>query len=184
VTEGPTGGPAPAATPGPAPVVRFVRLPEVPLADVVALLGEPRNLRHLPLAGGRPTPESAAAWVRSKDAQWEAAGYGPWAVLLDDVFAGWGGFEPEEGGPDFALVLLPRFWGSGQLVLQAALTVGFGELGFDRVTIALPHSRNPDRAVASLGFVPDGEVVHGGVPFRRYALDRDAWRAVAGDGHA
>ena len=29
-------------------------------------------------------------------------GYGPWAVLLDGELAGWGGFQREENGADFA----------------------------------------------------------------------------------
>jgi ribosomal-protein-alanine N-acetyltransferase len=175
--------PSPAAdltTSAPDPRVTFVRLTQVPLADVVALLDEPRNARHLPLSVGPVTPESAAAWVRAKDAQWDSVGYGPWAVLLDDVFAGWGGFLAEEQGPDFALVLRPEFWGAGQTITQAALRCGFEELGFDKVTIALPRSRNPDRVVARLGFVPIGEVVHAGVSFRQYALSREVWRTGRG----
>ncbi|SDT09024.1 Protein N-acetyltransferase, RimJ/RimL family [Friedmanniella luteola] len=160
----------------PTPEVTFVRLTEVPLDDLVALLDEPRNARHLPLAGGPTTRESTAAWVRSKDQQWETAGYGPWAVLLDGVFAGWGGFQREEHGPDLALVLRPACWGAGELVTRAALQRGFDELGFDAVTIALPRSRNPERVVGRLGFVPAGEVVHDGVPFRLFRLTREVWR--------
>lgn len=165
---------------GQQPRVTFGRLPEVPLADVRALLDEPRNRRHLPLAGGTSTPRSATAWVRAKDSPWETAGYGPWAVLLDGVFAGWGGFEAEANGPDFALVLRPARWGAGALVTRIALQIGFDELGFDRVTISLPHTRSPDRAVARLGFVPAGEAVHAGVPFRQFVLTREAWRVAAG----
>lgn len=164
----------------PEPQVTFVRLPEIPLAEVTALLNEPRNARHLPLASGPSTPEAAADWVRAKDAQWEAVGYGPWAVLVDGVFAGWGGFLAEDQGPDFALVLRPQFWGAGQVVTRAALRYGFEEFGFDEVTIALPRSRNPDRVVGRLGFAPAGEVVHGDVPFRLYVLTRESWSTGLG----
>jgi hypothetical protein len=91
--------------------IEFVRLTEVPVADVVALLNEPRNSRHMPLASTF-TEQSASEWVNSKDAQWERHGYGPWAVLVDGRFAGWGGFQHEDSGADYALVLSPAYWGT------------------------------------------------------------------------
>ena len=42
--------------------IEFVRLTEVPLAAVVDLINEPRNARHMPLAGTF-TEEAAAEWV-------------------------------------------------------------------------------------------------------------------------
>ena len=162
------------------PRVDLVRLTEVALADVMALLAEPRNARHLPLAGGDTTEESTADWVRSKDALWEADGYGPWAVLLDGRFAGWGGFQREEHGPDFGLVLRPECWGAGELVTRVALRRGFEELGFVAVTVALPLSRNPDSAVGRLGFAPAGRTAFAGVAFRLYRLTRERWRQVDG----
>ena len=93
--------------------IELVRLTEVPLAAVRTLLNEPRNARHMPLAGDF-TDDAAARWVAEKDEQWERYGYGPWAVLLDGVFAGWGGFQRESNGADLALVLLPQHWGHGR----------------------------------------------------------------------
>lgn len=43
----------------------------MPAAEVVALLNEPRNSRHMPMAS-ISTLESAAAWVAAKDGQWAA----------------------------------------------------------------------------------------------------------------
>jgi len=160
--------------------IEFLRLTEVPVKAVADLLNEPRNSRHLPLAGERFTEQSAAAWVQAKDGQWASNGYGPWAVLLNGEFAGWGGFQREENGADFALVLSPTHWGHGAEVTRAALDRGFTELGLAEVIIALPYTRSPDRVVARFGFVPDGEVSYGGVPFRQYRLARQAWAAGAG----
>jgi RimJ/RimL family protein N-acetyltransferase len=87
---------------------------------VVALRGEPRNTRHMPLSNPF-TPETTRAWVQAKEAQWDEHGYGPWAV------------------------------------------------------IALAHNRSPDRAVARLGFQPDGDIDYGGVAFRQYRLSRADW---------
>ena len=116
--------------------------------------------------------------MAAKDGQWEEHGYGPWAVLVDEDFAGWAGFQREVNGADFALVLVPRHWGRGGAVTRAALDQGFGELGLDAVIIALPFTRSPERVVARFGFVPDGEVSYGGSNFRQYRLTRDAWEAV------
>jgi len=154
----------------------FVRLSEVPLAQVVSLLNEPRNTRHMPLSG-QFTEATAAEWVAAKDAQWERYGYGPWAVLWDGEFAGWGGFQREDNGADYALVLRPEHWGHGADITRAALDRGFRDLGLDSVIIALPFSRSPVRVVARFGFVPDGEVAYGGSRFRQFRLSRAAWEA-------
>lgn len=103
-----------------------------------------------------------------------ATAIGPWAVLLNGDFAGWGGFQREENGADFALVLSPNHWRHGADITQAALERGFTVLGFTEVLIALPYSRRPDRVVARFGFAPDGEVTYDGAPFRQYRLTRQA----------
>jgi ribosomal-protein-alanine N-acetyltransferase len=160
------------------PRIEFVRLPEVPVEDVVELLNERRLSRHMPLNQSF-TAESAAAWVAAKDGQWKTHGYGPWAVLMDGEFAGWAGFQREEDGADFALVLAPAYWGQGAVITRAALDRGVGELGLDEAVIALPFTRNPARVVARFGFVPAGEVTYGGATFRQYRLTRQAWGAVS-----
>lgn len=148
------------------------------MPPVVKLLNEPRNARHLPLFE-KFRDESAADWVHGKDAQWAAHGYGPWAVLLNGDFAGWGGFQRKENGADFALVLSPQYWGNGAEITRVALDRGFADLGLAEVIMALPYTRNPTRAVARYGFVPDGEVTYGGAPFRQYRLTREAWATAS-----
>jgi RimJ/RimL family protein N-acetyltransferase len=150
------------------------------MSPVVELLNEPRNRRHMPLSSSIFSLEEAVAWVEAKDAQWAVHGYGPWAVLVDGSFAGWGGFQREENGVEFALVLTPEHWGHGREITRAALDRGFDELGLESVLIALPFSRSSDRAVGRFGFVPDGTVVHGGSTFRQYRLTRDGWRRARG----
>jgi [ribosomal protein S5]-alanine N-acetyltransferase len=157
--------------------IEFVRLTEVPLTALVELLNEPRNARHMPLSGSF-TERSAAEWVAAKDGQWESNGYGPWAVLLNGEFAGWGGFQREDNGADFGLVLSPKHWGHGANITRAALDRGFGQLALDEVIIALPYTRSAARVVARFGFKPDGEVTYGGTRFRQYRLTRDTWSAA------
>lgn len=157
--------------------IEFARLIAVPIDDIVSLLNEPKNSRHMPLAAEFSRDE-AIQWARQKDDQWSQHGYGPWAVFIDGAFAGWAGFQHEETGADFGLVLLPKYWGHGLQVSMEALDRGFYDLGLDEVVIALPFSRNATEAVARLGFVPDGKVVYGGSSFRQYRLTRSVWSEV------
>jgi ribosomal-protein-alanine N-acetyltransferase len=159
----------------PEPSISFVRLPEVDLEDVAALLNEPRNARHMPLAGEPFTITTAAAWVADKDSQWDRNGYGPWAILVDDELAGWGGLQAEPDGADLALVLWPRYWGHGQAIARLLLDRGFGELQLQAVVVALPYTRSPERVMARWGFEPDGDITLGEIPFRRYRLERSRW---------
>lgn len=156
--------------------IDFRRLTEVPVTDVRELLNEPKNWRHMPLADGF-SDAATADWVRDKDAQWELYGYGPWAVLIDGEFAGWGGFQCEDGVADYGLVLAPRFWGHGDSVTRLALHHGFDELGLDEVTIALPFTRNPGAALRRLGFRDDGVVTYGTAEFRRFRLSAGDWQS-------
>lgn len=158
----------------PASGIRFGRLTEVATSAVHRLLNEPRNARHMPLAG-RFDDAQTAEWVRAKDAQWDDNGYGPWAVFLEGEFAGWGGFQWEEDGPDFGLVLFPSFWGAGADITRAALDTGFNELGFDEIFVALPYSRTPGDVMTRFGFTAIGDGEFDGVAFRRYRLSRAAW---------
>ena len=92
------------AAAGGGPRIEFVRLTEVPVSAVLGLLNEPRNRRHMPLSS-RFTEEAAVRWIADKDGQWQRHGYGPWAVLVEGEFAGWGGFRREEYGVGYTLVL-------------------------------------------------------------------------------
>ena len=127
---------------GPVSEVRFARLTEAPFDDLLRLLNEPRNARHMPLS--EPfTSDEARDWIAGKDSRWEEHGYGPWAIFLGEEFAGWGGFQLEENGADYGLVLLPEFWGHGREITLQALDRGFDELGLEEVLIALPPDAEP-----------------------------------------
>jgi hypothetical protein len=57
------------------------------------------------------TPEEARDWIGGKDGQWVENGYGPWTFYIDGEFVGWGGFQREDDGANYGLVLFPEFWG-------------------------------------------------------------------------
>ena len=154
--------------------ITFSRLPEAPFDDVFRLINEPRNARHMPLFSPF-TPEEARDWIAGKDGQWTENGYGPWAVFIDDELVGWGGFQREEDGADYGLVLFPEFWGHGLEITRAALSRGFIEFDFEEIYALLPLTRNADRAMGRVGFEALGVIDYDGIPFRQYRLRRDRW---------
>jgi RimJ/RimL family protein N-acetyltransferase len=157
--------------------VEFLPFSSISPAIWLTLLNNRDIHRHMPLAGDRWTAEAAAAWATAKDRQRQDNGYGPWALMIDGTFAGWGGFQREGGDADLALVLLPAFWGHGRAVHDLLLARGFADLHFDSITILLPPSRTRLRALARLGYRPDGEIAYDGHRFLRFRMQRP----VAGD---
>jgi [ribosomal protein S5]-alanine N-acetyltransferase len=77
------------------PEIVLKRLPEVDPAELVALMNDPRVLRHMPLARGPFGPAECARFVAAKERLWAEHGYGPWAILVDGALAGWGGLQPD-----------------------------------------------------------------------------------------
>ena len=143
-----------------------------PLSDIPnqawrALWRHPDVIRHMPLATENWSDGALSEWVQGKDAQWKVNGYGPWAIRIDGVFAGWGGFQKEAGEADLALVLLPAFWGYGPVLVRAFLRRR-PELGIGAVSILLPPSRTRVRGLARLGFGFDGEVEYEGRRFLKF----------------
>lgn len=156
--------------------ITFTRLTEAPFEEVVRILNEPRITRHMPLSSPFD-PDDARSWISAKDSQWEENGYGPWAIMIDGAFAGWGGFQREEDGPDFGLVLLPEFWGSGLEISRRILRWGFEAGEFPEVSVLLPTTRRPERVLKGHGFEPMGEIDYDGIPFLRFRLTRAAWES-------
>ena len=140
------------------------------IADYIALNTDPRVMRHMPLSRSRLDEAACAEWLAGKLRQWDDFGYGPWAFLVDGDFAGWGGFQNEHGDPDVGLVLRPRYWGCGRLILAEVVRRGFDEFGFESITALLPPTRNV--GLDRLGFEPDGEVEVDGERFVRFRMAR------------
>lgn len=150
--------------------LEFKRLTEVGLAEIISLNNNAEVLRQMPLGSANFDDVTAKEWVKQKDAQWEQYGYGPWAFVIDQQFAGWGGLQYEEGDADLALVLHPSFWGSGRAIYQEIVKRAFTTMGFDSITLLLPPSRKRIKGIFRLGFQVDGEVDLDGVRFLRFRL--------------
>jgi RimJ/RimL family protein N-acetyltransferase len=144
-------------------------LSSIPASELVALLNDPDVHRHMPLGGDHWDEAKALDWARAKDAQWQANGFGPWAIRLDGIFAGWGGFQKEDADADLGLVLLPQHWGSGAAIFRELLRRG-ATMDLPDVTVLLPPSRRRMKGLSRLGFVPDGEVDYAGHRFLKFRL--------------
>lgn len=156
----------------PARGLDFVPLAEVAAERYVALMNIEAVGRHLPLLNGAFTIDDCRAFLEAKQRMWDEHGFGPWAILIDGEFAGWGGLQPERGEADFALVLHPDFWGWGRRIFHAVKEDAFGRLGLSSITILLPPGRPNLKAVFRLGFVEDGAETIGGAEFKRFRLSR------------
>jgi len=160
-------------------VITFARLPDMEPASIIALMNAPDVRRHLPLAKGDFNAEDCARFVATKERMWTEHGYGPWALLQDGEFIGWGGLQPEGDDADLGLVLRPSNWGAGRSLYDRFLSFAFDDLQIDSVIAMLPETRTRGGGLTRLGFSPDGESQIGGERFLRYRLRRDGWTSGA-----
>lgn len=144
------------------------RLGEVPHAELIALHNDPRVLRHLPLAGNVFDEAVCRQWVAEKDGQWQEHGYGPWSIHVEGCFAGWGGFQCEQGEADLGLVLAAEYWGIGRAVCCKMLRIAFDDMQLASVTALLPPGRVRVKGMQRLGFQRDGQLQIDAVLFHRY----------------
>ena len=149
--------------------IEFKRLTEIDPVDIIDLMNNPLVRRHMPLSSPMDS-DSCAAFVKNKEQLWLDFGYGPWAFVVDGVFIGWGGLQPEAGDVDLGLVLHPDYWGMGPTLYHEIIKRAFDEMGFESVTILFPPTRTRIKGILRLGFKPDGEVNVSGERFMRYRL--------------
>ncbi|MDC9622527.1 GNAT family N-acetyltransferase [Xenorhabdus sp. XENO-7] len=150
--------------------LEFKHLTQINIDDIIVLHNHPEVLRQMPLGSPNFDHEKCLKWVTQKEAQWAQYGYGPWAFVIDNKFAGWGGLQFEEGDADLALVLHPDYWGTGKIIYDEIVRRAFTEMNLETITILLPPSRTRIKGIFRLGFQPDGEVELDGVRFLRFRL--------------
>lgn len=156
---------------GTVPALRFARLPEVPFAELVAHMSDPRLRTHMPLLTGAWGEAEARGLVAAKEACWARDGLGHWAFLADGRYVGWGGFQNEGGEWDFGLVLRPQDFGLGGRITRAALDVARHDCRIPFVTFLLPPSRRNLGALRRMGARAVGCLDHAGATFLKYRLD-------------
>lgn len=155
----------------PAPALRLARLAEVPLADLVSHMSDPRVRAHMPLLTGPWGEAEAQGFVAAKEACWARDGLGHWAILADGRYVGWGGFQKEGEEWDFGLVLRPQDFGLGVRITRAALDFARRDPRISFVTFLLPPSRRNLGALHRMGAQAVGRQNHTGATFLKYRLD-------------
>ena len=151
--------------------ITFIRLPEVPLREIIAHMADPRVAAHMPLLTGRWDAERADAFVAAKEACWGRDGLGHWGFLANGAYVGWGGFQKEGNEWDFGLVLKPSCFGLGLRITRLAMAFAHADPRIPYVTLLLPPSRRNLGALARLGAAYVDEVEYQGVQFLKYRLE-------------
>ncbi len=152
--------------------IEFVSLFEIEEQLIVDLMNNSMVSRYLPLLNEGFTAEDCRNFLESKKRLWDAYGYGPYAILIEGAFAGWGGLQYEDGEVDFALVLHPRYWGWGMNVFLAIKELAFHQMGIESITALLPLGRHNAKAIKRFGFIEEGLVDINDEQFFKYRLSR------------
>jgi len=152
--------------------IKFLHLVEVKEEQIISLMNNELVGKQLPLLSHEFSSEDCRAFLKAKKQLWDEHGYGPWAFLINNEFAGWGGLQNEQGEADFALVLHPDFWGWGLKIFNKIKEKAFNEMNFDSITILFPPSRTNSKAITRLGFINDGEFTVEGEIFIRFRLNK------------
>lgn len=152
--------------------IKFVHLHDIEEQLIIDLMNNEVVGRHLPLLVDGFSAENCRAFLKAKKQLWDEYGFGPWAFLINDNFAGWGGLQPEHGEADFALVLHPDFWGWGRQIFNEVKDLAFNKMNLHSITILLPPNRPNSKAVTRIGFVADGELIVDGEVFLRFRFNK------------
>ncbi|MBW4985228.1 GNAT family N-acetyltransferase [Mameliella sp. CS4] len=153
------------------PTIRFARLPEIDPALIQAHMSDPRVAEHMPLLTGTWDSDTVAQFVATKEACWQRDGLGHWAILADEDYVGWGGFQKEGKEWDFGLVLHPDRFGLGLRIARQALDMARRDPRIPFVTFLLPPSRKHLGALRRMGADYLGDTTYGQETFRKYRLD-------------
>lgn len=150
--------------------ISFTSLFEVDKATLIELMNNPQIGIHLPLLSGKFTENDCDRFLKSKKKIWDKYGYGPYAITINNEFAGWGGFQPEDIDVDFALILHPNFWGWGLKLFKHFQKIAFEEMGLKAITVLLPPSRLNTIVISRLGFYFCSKITIDDKEFMKYRL--------------
>ena len=152
-------------------VITFGRLSDVSRCDIREHMSDPRVAEHLPLKTSPWDNDAVANFVAAKEECWHRDGLGHWAILCNDRYIGWGGFQKEGNEWDFGLVLKPNSFGLGTIITKIAIEFAKGDERIPFVTFLLPPSRKNLRALERIGATFIGETELQGAKFRKFCLE-------------
>ena len=157
--------------------IQFISLNDIEEEKLINLMNNETVKKHLPLMTGDFTHDQCRTFLNTKQQLWDNHGYGPWAFIINNEFAGWGGLQEENGDADFALILHPKFWGFGIKIFRKIKDQAFSEFKLSSITALLPPNRPNSKAISRLGFRPDGQVTIDNENFLRFRLNAPNNRA-------
>jgi len=134
-------------------------------------MSDPRVAEHMPLLTFKWDHEAVAKFVAAKEECWRRDGLGHWAILCNDRYVGWGGFQKEDDEWDYGLVLKPKHFGLGPQISRKALAFARADERIPFVTFLLPPSRKSLGALTRLGAQCVGEIDYNGATFLKLRLD-------------
>ena len=110
-------------------------------------------------------------WQANKSTLWETPVKGPWAVFLDNNFAGWAGLQPDgDGEVELAVVLHVWAWNQGASISRAAIA-RWRELDAESsINVYFPLSRPIDLLAEKLNLEKLGEFEFGASKFVKLRL--------------
>jgi len=150
--------------------IKYKRLTEIDKSEIIELMNNQLVRRQMPLLKGNFSEDDCTTFIAAKEQLWTKYGYGPWAFVINDQFAGWGGLQPEDGETDLALVLHPDYWGLGKTLYKAIIHNAFEEQGLNSVVVLFPPTRTRIKGLLGLGFKEDKILEIGKEQFIRYRL--------------
>ncbi len=153
--------------------ITFTRLAEIDPAEIVAHMSDPRVAEHMPLLNFKWDEAAVAKFVATKEACWERDGLGHWAILFNNNYVGWGGFQKERDEWDYGLVLKPQSFGLGAHISRKAIEFAIADKRIPFVTFLLPTSRKNLGALNRLGAVFVGELEYDGAAFLKFRLETE-----------
>ncbi|WP_350286104.1 GNAT family protein [uncultured Croceitalea sp.] len=152
--------------------IEFKKLGEIEKSNIVDLMNNSLVRKQMPLLRGVFNEIDCDRFITSKEQMWEEHGYGPWAFVINNEFAGWGGIQPDNGEADLALVLHPDYWGMGKTIYKEIISRAFNELGLSSVQVLFPPSRTRIKGLLRLGFKKEVELKIANERFIRYRLNK------------
>ena len=151
--------------------ITFARLPEIEPDEIIAHMSDPRVAEHMPLLTFVWDRVAVAKFVMAKEEGWSRDGLGHWAILFNDKYVGWGGFQKEGEEWDYGLVLKPDSFGLGTRISKKAIEFAVADERIPFVTFLLPPSRKNLGAFERLGARFIDEIEYDGAKFLKYRLE-------------
>ncbi len=153
--------------------ITFVRLSDIEPTEIASHMSDPRVAEHMPLLTSNWDLETVAKFVAQKEECWARDGLGHWAILANEGYVGWGGFQKEGDEWDFGLVLRPEYFGLGTRISRKAIDFATADNRIRYVTFLLPQSRKNLGALERLGAVQIGEIEYEGATFLKFRLQTE-----------